>query len=71
MQCSVPLTSVRTADWNASSAAENTDVLAPLFKLRAEELLGVRVAVDPFVHLLQAVQRVVDAQAEHVAAIVS
>ena len=45
-------------------------MLAPLFKFRAEELLGVGVAVDPFVHLLQAVQRVVDAQAEHVAAIV-
>ena len=40
------------------------------FKLRTEELLGVGVAMDPFVHLLRAVQRVVDAQAEHVAAAV-
>ena len=71
MQCFVLLIGVRTADWNASSAAERTDVPGPLFKLRVEELLGVRVAVDPFVHLIQAVQRVVDAQAEHVAAIVS
>ena len=70
MQCSVPLISIRTADWNASSAAERTDVPAPLFKLRAEELLGVGVAVDPFVHLLQVVQQVVDAQADHVAAAV-
>ena len=70
MQCSVPLISVRTADWSASSAAERADVPAPLFELRAGELLGVGVAVDPFVHLLQAVQRVVDTQAEHVAATV-
>ena len=60
MQCSTPLISVRTADWNASRVAKRTDVPTPLFKLR----------VDPLVHLLQAVQRVVDAQAEHVAAIV-
>jgi hypothetical protein len=45
-------------------------VPASHFKLRAEELLGVGVAVDPSVHLLQAVQRVADAQAEHVAAAV-
>ena len=70
MQCSVPLISVRTADWNTSSATERTYVPAPHFKLRAEELLGVGVVVDPFVHLLQAVQRVIDAQAEHLAAAV-